>query len=314
MKYLFSLIALVIAFPLFAQVVENPGFEEWEEISNGNSEPVNWSSIQTATPDNLAALAPQALFKDSIDPHTGNYCVHVKSIYVTIAQIVANGIITNGRILADFIPENGDSHTDSADNKWNTVCDTRPDSLVGYYKYIPAEDDKILIRALLHKGGIGKLPDVDSTGWVGLAVFNSTNEDTDGWVRFSVPFTYFNEEMPDYILFNLSCSNAYEAVAGSEAWFDDIELVWNPVGIDENFANSLLSAYAIDNEIIIDLRKFGAGEVFNVEIYSTSGQLVVSDKMVSGNTDKWKIEDTGVYICKLHSKDGLTLTKKVFVQ
>lgn len=314
MKHFLSLLLVIITFPLLAQVVENPGFEEWETLDNGNPEPVEWSSIQSATPNNLALLSPQVMFKDSIDPHSGDYCVRLKNVYVQIAQIVANGLIVNGRVLADLIPENANSHTDTTDSKWNTVCNTRPDSIVGYYKYSPVDADITTVQALFHTGGIGTLPDPDSTGWVGIANFASPNEATDGWVRFSAPVVYYNDDTPDYVLFNMSAGDAYTPVAGSQAWYDDIELVWNPVGLDENVANAILSAYSINKDIIIDLRKFGAGEVFNVEIYTISGQLVVSDQMISGDTDTWQMEDGGIYICKLQSKDGLNMTKKVFVQ
>ena len=105
-----------------------------------------------------------------------------------------------------------------------------------------------------------------------------------------------------------------DAVNGSIGWYDEVELVYNPVGLDERVANQLLSVYSADKTITVDMRKFGAGEKFNLEIYSISGQLIISDQMLSGYTKEIKMNDTGVYICRLQSNDGLTLSKKVLVQ
>lgn len=314
MKTLSTLILFIAAITLNAQVIENAGFEQWENLANGNPEPIDWSSTQSADPPNLASLAPQVLFKDSINPHSGDFSLRLKNVNVALVNIVSNGIATNGRVYADFNPELASVRTDASEPKWNTPCTTRPDSVVGYYKYSPQGGDITSIQALLHTGTTGKLPDANSTGWVAEAKFESPNETISEWTRFSAPFVYLNDDNPEYILFNISAGNGTSAVAGSEGWYDDIELVYNVVGLDENIANSLLNVYSGDQSIVIDMRKFGAGEVFNLEVYTVAGQLVISDQAISGYTKELKIETGGVYICTLRGKDGLTLSKKVFVQ
>lgn len=314
MKKLYILLLFLATFTLNAQVIENPGFEEWENLSNENPEPVNWSSTQSASPEGLADLAPQVLFKDSTDPHGGSYSLRLKNVLVAFVEIVSNGIATNGRVYANFTPSLASVRTDVSEPKWHTVCATRPDSIVGYYKYLPQGTDITIIQTLLHTGATGMLPDTDSTGWVGMAEFKSPNETITEWTRFSAPFDYFNDDNPEYILFNISAGNGTDAVADSEGWYDDIELVYSVVGLDENVANALLNVYSRDQSIVVDMRKFGAGEVFNLEVYTVAGQLVLSDQAMSGYTKELKIETTGVYICTLQGKDGLTLSKKVFVQ
>lgn len=315
MKTLYTLLFIFISFSVHSQVIENPGFEEWEYLGNGNPEPVQWSSTQSCLPENLATFAPQVLFIDSIDPYEGNYSLKLENVYVAIANVVSNGIGTNGRILADFNPDSGATFTDTTDSKWYTQISTRPDSIVGYYKYTPQGIDITTIQALLHNGPIGVIPPGDdSTGWVGMALFESPNETISEWTRFSAPFVYFNDEDPEYILFNLSAGDGVNAINGSVGYYDEIALVFNPVGLDENVANHLLSVYAADKTIVVDMRKFGAGEKFDLEVYNLSGQLILSDQMISGYTKEIKMENVGVYICRLQSKDGLTLSKKVVVQ
>jgi hypothetical protein len=312
MKKVYTLLFIFISFSVQSQVIENPSFEEWETLTNGNQEPVDWSSIQSGTPSTTANLAPQVLFK-STDAHTGDYSIKLKNIYVSIANTVANGIASNGEFLLNLNPQLTNTHTDGSDAGHYTYCTTRPDSIVGYYKYIPVDDDVCEVQALLHTGADDFLPDPDSTGWIGMATFISPNEETTDWVRFSAPFEYFEEENPNYILFNVSSGNGYLAVAGSEAWFDDFELVYNPVGLDENIANELLKVYSSENTIFVDMRKFGAGEVFDLEIYSVSGKLILIDQVISGYTKEFVMNTSGVYICKLQGKDRLQMSQKVFV-
>ena len=310
MKNLIVALFLLISYPIIAQIIENPGFENWETTSGPNEEPDDWSSIQTGTPDNLAGVAPQVMFK-STDAHTGDFSLRLKNAFVF--GIIANGVATNGRALLNFDPQLANIHTDQSDSKWYTICETRPDSIVGYYKYSPNEDDVTVIQALLHTGD-GAMPDSDSLSWIGLAKFTSLNEEITEWTRFSAPFEYFDEGNPDYILLNISSGNGFDAVAGSEGWYDDLELVYNPVGIDETFANTLLTIYSLDENIVIDLSKFGAGELFDLEIYSANGQLIISDSMMSGGINEWKMNESGLFICKLRSQNGLILTKKIIVQ
>lgn len=311
MKNFYTLLFIAATFTSYAQVIQNPGFEEWEILSNENPEPVNWSSIQSAEPQNLASFAPQVLLKESIDPHSGDFCIHLKNIGAF--GIVANGIATNGRVHADLDPNLAYVFTDASEPKWNTACTTRPDSIVGYYKYSPQGADITTIQALLHTGTTGKLPDANSTGWVATAKFESPNESIAAWTRFSAPFVYLNDDNPEYILFNISGGNGTNAVAGSEVWYDDLELVYNTVGLDETSANALLNVYSEDHAIVIDMRKFGAGEIFDLEIYTVTGQLIISDQAMSGYTHELKVKTGGFYICTLKGKNGLTLSKKVFV-
>ena len=293
--------------------IENPGFEEWEMVGFENQfeEPVQWSSLKTATPDALANVAPEVLFKSN-DAHSGNFSVHL--INKDVFEIVANGVVTNGRVLADFDPEVSNVHSSSEDSQWYTLCDDRPDSLVGYYKYISVDGDSPQIQALLHSGLPGSIPQADSSNWVGLAKANLAAENVPEWTRFSIPFVYFLDISPSYILLNPSAGDGFNAVAGSEMWLDDLELIYNVDGIDEQFAENLLKAYGYKNTIVADLTRFGMGSRFELSIYDLTGKLVKNQTLESGS--KYDINDfqPGLYICSFINHDGLVITKKVVVR
>ena len=237
---LFAALFLLFGFQIFAQTqFENPGFEEWEDIPNGDiPEPVDWSSARSAEPDGLAELAP-VVWGQSMDAHSGNYSVYL--INVPIFTVVAPGTITNGRIHADLDAQSAYVFTDTADARWNTPFDKTPDSIVGWYKANPMAGDFATVRVILHKG-YASMPQADSSSWIALASANLSTSAVTSWTRFSIPFQYFSDETPEYMLAVLTAGDGLNAVAGSEAWFDDLEFTYYYVSVNE-LAEEQLSVY-----------------------------------------------------------------------
>ena len=311
-KHLLIIIFFSFSIGIMAQQPENFSFEEWEMVGFEDQfpEPVDWSSLKTSEPDNLANVSPEVMFK-STDAHTGSFSIRLEN--KSVFGIVANGIITNGRIHADFDPAEGYTYTDPDDSRWNTPLTERPDSLVGYYKYISVDGDAAQLQALLHTG-FASQPQADSSNWIALAKANLAAENVPNWTRFSIPFNYFLDIDPEFILFNFSSGAGLDAIAGSEAWFDDIELVYNVDGIDEQLADNLMNAYGYENTIVADLTRFGMGTRFELGIYDLTGKMVKKQSLESGS--KYEINDfqPGLYICSFQNSDGLVITKKVIVR
>lgn len=226
MKRILLLFLLPLSTLIYGQTqIENGGFEGvWEDVSGSEDEPEEWSSLKTA--DALAALAPIVVFK-STDAHTGTYSVRLKN--TTSFGVVANGIMTNGRVHADFDPELGNVFTHETEPDWNLAFNDRPDSLVAWVMYSPEGSDRGKIEVLLHNDSDdGILPETGATDhWVGKARYDVEGTITD-WQRVSVPFTYYTSGLPDFALVVVSSGDSTIAVDGSEMWIDDIELIYNP--------------------------------------------------------------------------------------
>ncbi len=205
---------------------QNPGFEFWEDVGLETDEPVDWSSIKTSDNSFLNGLAPYVWDK-STDAHTGNYSVKLFS--APILTFVAAGALTNGRVHADINPDLGYMFTDVNDERWNTPIDRKPDSVAVWIKHFPQGNDTAQVKALLHTG-TAKLPDPTMSNWVGLALINVPDQTSD-WTRFSAPFEYFNGDDPEYILFVVSSAGT-TATEDTETYFDDFELIYNPVKLD----------------------------------------------------------------------------------
>ncbi len=226
--------------------ITNGGFENWGNASPGISgpvgEPTSWYSNKSG--GGLADLGPQTCFKDSIDQHSGLYCVKL----ITESGIaVVNGVVTTGVVDAPSATittkDSGyvgtvkyvSSGTSTDDRRM--AFTGRPDSLVGWYKYTPGGSGEMgKIRCILHTGDYFD-PETPTNSYHPITFANRIADDTfftpsatvSTWTRFSVPFTYYSTSSPTYIMINATSSaNQATTISGSTLWLDDLEVVYAP--------------------------------------------------------------------------------------
>ena len=289
------------------QQLQNPSFESWDG-SGATLEPVDWSSLKTSDNAFLAQSAPQVLFQDA--GRTGNHSVRLEN--KSALGIVANGILTNGRVHADLNPSNGYVYTDASDSRWNTPFSSRPDSLVGWFKYQPASaggnTDKGKAEVFLHKTENGQNP-VGNTAEniIGKARFDMT-ETANDWKRFSVPFQYSSSENPEFILVVLTSGDSTNAINGSVAWFDDLELIYNVSAINSASKQDIQMAQ-IGNQISIKNMAQGS----SYALLNALGQTIVSGTSKSSEV-KIPMSETGVYFVRIASTDGVVTRRIAFVK
>ncbi len=226
-KNILVIICLLLFMPfLMAQnQIENPGFELWEDAGSSVHEPVDWNSIQTSDADFMIRNFAPVVLNRSTDAYTGKYSV--KLFNKSAAGTVDPGLTTNGRIHAVMDREKGYIYTDTADSRWNTPFTARPDSIVGWYKCFPKEGDNGKVQVVIHTGMASISENNSRKNWIGTAQFLLPSLEVSSWTRFSAPFTYFNSNIPEYILIILTSGNGLKAVDGSVAYFDALELIFN---------------------------------------------------------------------------------------
>jgi hypothetical protein len=293
------------------QQVENGGFELWENAGTVIDEPTEWSSIKTSD-NEIASTAAPVIWGRSEDAHSGNYSLKLFNT-TAFTVIIVTGTMVSGRIHAEFNPETSYCYTDTLNPQWHTVLTQRPDSLVGWFRYYPRGNDVLQAKAILHVDE-GKLPENGTQpNWIGLAAFQSDNATYDSWTRFSVPFEYFQEGNPEFILINLTSGNGTQAVDSSWALYDDIRLVYNPAGVGEpRLAQHFL--HITGGRITIDLsddREY-LGCWFHV--IDISGRSVFDEKL-TGNLVSPLPESLpkGVYVALLHGKER-TYAQKIYLE
>ena len=286
--------------------LENPGFEQWDDILVGGGdtirEPVNWSSLKTSDNPQLSSMAP-VVCKRSSNAHTGKYSVQLTNV---LSFVVANGVVTNGRIHPNIITSESYMYTDTLDGQWNTPFTARPDSVVGWFKYAPQSDDTFQVKVILHKG-FGKQPDTEYMDhWTGVAEYKSPLNTGSNWVRFSKAFTYYNDDAPEYVLVILNSGNGFFPAAGSIVYFDDLEMIYNS---PQNSLNDRTAPsgfiYTIDNRYLV-MKGLKETNFQTVTIRDLTGKLVWAGQPTADRID----------ISSAHLKKGIylvTFTGKVDV-
>lgn len=305
-----ALIGLV-ASSVAQQQFENAGFENWENLGAPTEEPNDWSSIKTSDVSSLNSLAPQVVSR-STDAHSGSYSLLVENKSAGFG-IVANGIVSNGRIHADLDPELGYVFTDGADGQWNTSFASRPDSLVGWYKYNPSGADQGKVDVILHTTSGFDFPgDENGVKQVGRARFDIPNTTISTWKRFAVPFHYNSSDAPEYILAVLTSGDSTQAVNGSKAWFDDLELIYNVASVEDLSAEEM--KVSTDENRLKLWALNGWNQEVRIELYDLQGRVVSNTIWNAGNDLEWNLpEINGIHLLKYYVEDRV-LIKKVFIK
>ena len=288
--------------------IENPGFEDWEDVDLPVEEPTEWSSIKTGDVPILNTAAP-IVWGRSEDAHSGNYSLKLFNVYVQLIGQSAVGMMTNGRVHPDLNLDNSWSYTDTLNSQWNTELTVRPDSLAGWFKCYPETGDFGTVKAVVHKG-YGQQPEGDYE-WIGVAYYELPGDTVNEWTRFSVPFEYFSNETPEYLLCYLTSGNGVDAVGESSALFDDLLLVFNNPGFEDKVANQF-RIYSDQNNIFISL-KDKTNSKYQINVIDLTGRICYSDEFTGSEMKKISLNlQDGIYIVNAVS-NGKTFSKKVVI-
>ncbi|HDO27845.1 MAG TPA: T9SS type A sorting domain-containing protein, partial [Bacteroidetes bacterium] len=290
--------------------LENPGFENWEPIAIGPvPEPVNWNSLRTALPESLAKVSP-AVWDSSSDAHSGKYSLYLYN--VSIFGIVATGTITNERIFADLDPNKGYVFTEVNNPEFNMPLPHRPDSIIGWFKCKPTPGDFGTIKVILHTDSTSA-PASDSSNWVALAYHEFPGDQVNTWTRFSVPFNYYTSGTPDYIMVIITSGNGVNALDGSEAWFDDLGLIYNDgTDINEITANDF-KVYVSHKTLTVFIDDNHKSNV-RLQVLDLTGRPVYSSGILTGTQRQFHLNvPEGIYIVVANMGQKV-LTRKVMIQ
>jgi Putative carbohydrate metabolism domain len=310
-KYFVIWLAVTSFFTARAQnQLENAGFENWEDIGISAKdtirEPVDWSSLKTSDNESLSPLAPVVCWRSSV-AHTGNYSVKLENISTLV---IANGTVCNGRVHPNIELEKSYMYTDPNDGRWNNPFTSRPDSITGWYKYIPQGSDTVQAIVILHKGN-GRQPDTEYlSNRVATANFRSGVNTGDKWTRFSAPFIYTSDQAPQYALAILNSGNGYTPVAGSIAFFDDLMMIYNSNPV-KNEVIAPETIYLQGNHSLVI--EGGTDQYLSARILDITGRTVWSGPVFSGRMDISNANlKNGIYIVFLTGKNHW-LTQKITV-
>lgn len=231
---------LLLAFVATAQIaisqttIANGDFESWDNVGQNTEEPSGWNSNKTGGGN--APSGPQTCFRETSNPHNGTYCAKVKT-GLAFGIVVVNGSLTSGKVEAPTTNKaDGYIRTVANDANYRMAFTGRPDSLVFWYRYDAYGSDYPRLEARLHVG-FAYAPEApnnsnhpDSTvNIIARAMWTGANADVTTWTRVSLPFTYVDTRIPQYIL--ITSTSSGDQTGGSNnttLWLDDIEAIYNP--------------------------------------------------------------------------------------
>jgi hypothetical protein len=314
-RILVTFLAVVILAGISAaqSQLENPGFEAWDDVLIGGGdtirEPVDWSSLKTSDNPQMSTLAPVVCERSS-EAHNGHYSIKLTNV---VSFFVVNGAATNGRVHPNITTSLAYMFTDTLNSAWNTPFTARPDSIVGWYKYAPQGDDSLQVKVTLHRG-FGKVPDTEYTDhWIGMALYKSPLNTGNNWVRFSAPFTYFDDNTPEYVLVILNSGNGFLPVAGSIVNFDDLQMIYNsPQNALKDQETSLGYIYAVDNRYLV-IAGMKQVRFPSAELRDMAGRLVWAGSINSDRIDLSSANlKKGIYLITLIGESDV-YTQKIML-
>ena len=325
MKKLYSLVlAVVCSFGLLqAQTVNNPGFENWENVGSSTEEPNDWNSFMTAS-GSLTMFAQQQLVRSAVvrPGTTGTYSALMWSR--STMGIVANGNLTTGQInMGNVVPTNSSNYNISITSNpaFNEAFTSAPDSIAFWVKFVPASGnttDSGRMRAVIHDSYDFRDP-MDATSPTHIymeatAHFCKTN----GWRRFAVPFTTGPASTPAYILITFTTNKTPGGGGdGDSLYVDDLEFIYSGIGIKEVKTDEPMSVYANQNGQLIARFNFTQMMSTDIRIYDITGQQVLAaQRDLQSNTESFDISglNAGLYFIQASRSDGMKVTKKFVIR
>lgn len=216
MKKIFTLISILLAFnsEIWAQATPNASFEAWTTQGFPSySDPDNWESANSQTA--ITGTFSCAKATSASDIHSGSAAVKLmtKQIGSPFNQTVP-GVVTTGTLPTSM------GGTISGGIPYTL----KPDSIVGWYKYTSVGGDNGFAEFMLFGSA------ANNTDTVAKARFATPTSSVSTYTRFSAPLVYNSTNAVANSMWLLSSSNeASSAQIGSYIFFDDLELIFNPV-------------------------------------------------------------------------------------
>ena len=291
-------IFLFSSLSVFAQQqIGNSNMESWDNVGQSTEEPTNWSSFKTGTGGLVSFASQQVGRSTSIrSGASGTYCARIYA--VSILGAIANGNLTVGQInMGSSTPTSASNYNFSkiADANFSEALTNSPDSLVFWVKYTPvSSSSNARVHAILHDSYDFRDP-IDANSAPHTAARAELNYGATGgnWVRKSVPFVY-EAQVPavsvEYILVTFATSSTPGGgSANDEVLLDDVELIYNSVGLNEQVADSFKAYYSIENGLTIK----GADTTY--ELINLAG---ASEKVGNLTTLNGMSLNTGLYFLK----------------
>jgi hypothetical protein len=301
-KFLLLLFPAAFAISAHAQnTIPNFDMESWNNSTGFYDEPNGWGTFNVLS-QTLLGGNPVSCFKDSTNPHAGNYCARIESVALTANP--ASGTIpdTLGAIWTGAISFISQSAT------FGYQSTVRPMTFSWWDHYTPmsAGDSGFVLVALTHWNGAS----TDTLAWAGSIVYNTTS-----WTPYNTNFYYNplfpNTIFPDTAVVVASATDDYFPRPGSTLWLDDLSFSgW--VGVNEFAADNSVSVFPNPSSTTTNFEVNDAN-AFEIVVYDMTGREIKRQEIISNKVsiDSYTMAQ-GVYSYTILSKENSVLSRGKF--
>lgn len=253
-----TIIALCIVPSANAQEIPNADFENWT-----SGEPDSWNTT------NMSVLFTQftTVLQETSNPQNGTSCARLETVthdILFVGPVTLPGVLTLGELNIDPIGQ-------TASISGGTPFTGMPQSLSGFFKYLPTIGDSCLLGFGLTKWNNGVR---DTIGYSYLAIGDTANN----WTAFNVMLEYLILEAPDTMNIGILSSNIADGLphTGTKLWVDNLSLVYGPVSIEGiTFPRELKIFADGSNRLLIVSPDFDKQRNVEISVYGISGQLLI---------------------------------------
>ncbi|MCF8275663.1 MAG: T9SS type A sorting domain-containing protein [Flavobacteriales bacterium] len=278
----------------------NASFDDWETlngpISNTYDEPVSWNTANECT-----AILNVTPVTKSTDAHSGSHSIRLESLDGPGPTIVMNGVVTTAQMICSA---NSGGQEGGAD-----FSGVMPDSIVGWYKYAPANQDSAYSQIMFLANN-----DQDTVSYTRVN-FTTT---VSSWTRFSAPITQATGTPEKLSLFFSSSwgdGAQGQAEIGSIMYVDAVQFIY-PFGTGINTVTNENDWNVYPNPVSGILNIQGSSlEPANFELLDITGKRMMLKRIGAGasSLDLSKLV-AGVYLYQISSMDGTSVrTGKLLV-
>lgn len=253
--------------------LENPGFEEWDNLdSDGEetdkSEPINWNSFMNASGKWAATVKADQLSRttDTRPGSLGNYSVKIsaRDVFLAIAQgNLTTGCINGGSMSASDASGNY-NYTNTSDDNFNQKISGLPDAFRLWVKFNTTSSYKGKVSALLHSNGYYQDPYYNQNGITNTTLIaeaiKSDIESNNTWTEIIIPFDYkvIDGTRPYFALVSLNTSNtAGKGDKNDYLFADDLEFIYYSELASASYDGETITFDASGNANISDFYEKG---------------------------------------------------------
>ena len=285
--YTISFILFISISGIMAQATPNAGFEAWTYGSGSTpyQTPDNWNTLNSTT----AQFGVITCERESNPPDTYSGLASIKLITKSVLGQTTNGLATTGTIVLSPPSITG-----------GIAYTSRPDSIVGFYKYTSVSADNGFAEIqLLGAGG--------DTDTVGYARFKTPAVSVGGYTRFAKAITYKKTNAVVTSKWVLSSSaDATTHFVNSTLWIDNLQLVLNPSNVVEQQSLELsVGPNPTSSTIIIKNPMLSKA---SISVYDVTGRKVLTQSVFNlVNTLDITAFPEGMYIYSIIDENSTIL-------